>query len=220
MNSIQVATTSSVLSQENPMNNQILNDTVHRLTRDHRSIHTDPETGKTSYPTELALFTQLRQEIASSSRPATGASSGPRIPVALQAVMLWDEIRESLNTVHITLRGQDDPKKSAERKLQEWAAWAGTDSQTDSAKKCLRDVLKWAAAIEQLLNPVRRVEIVGACPTDNCSASHVWAWDEGEYVRNTAITATGSEARCGACGTTWTGAELHTLALNLGTVAA
>lgn len=202
------------------MTQQQLNDTVHRLTRDHRTTHTDSDTGRTSYPTELALFTQLRQEITSSSRPTVGASSGGRIPVALSAVVLWDEIRETISTMHIAITGKDEPTKSPEAKLQKWAAWTQTDVSGDEGRKCLQKATAWAAAIDHLINPVRRIEITGSCPVEECGASHAWTWDEDEYVRNTAITATGTEARCGACGTTWVGAELHTLALELRKVAA
>ncbi|MGM9473173.1 DUF7341 domain-containing protein [Pseudarthrobacter sp. YS3] len=188
-----------------------LNETVHRLTRDHRTTVADPETGTRTYPTELALFTQLEQELSSSSRPSGGASTGPRIPLALAAVMLWSEIRETLNTKHIAITGRDDTLKPPAQKLQEWAAWAGSDE----AAKCLRASAAWARAIEQLINPIRRTEITGACPAVDCGATHAWTWEDGEYVRNTAIMATGSEARCGACGTAWVGAELHSLALGL-----
>lgn len=193
----------------------LLNATVHRLTSDHRTTHTDPDTGTKSYPTEMSLFEQLRQEIASSSRPSTGGSSGSRTPIAVPAFGLWAEIREVLATMHIVITGRDEPKLSAEAKLQKWAAWTQSDVSGDAAQKCLTSSTSWAASIEQLLNPVRRIEIQGCCPVEECGASHAWTWDEDEYVRNTAITATGNEARCGACGTTWAGAELHTLALQL-----
>ncbi|MDQ0679068.1 hypothetical protein QFZ30_002450 [Arthrobacter pascens] len=202
------------------MTEQQLNATVHRLTRDHRTSHTDCDTGKTSYPTEMALFTQLRQEITSSSRPSTGASSGPRSPVALGAVVLWDEIRETLATMHIAITGKDEPATSPESKLQKWAAWTQADTSGNETQKCLHRATAWAAAIDQLINPVRRIDISGSCPAEGCGVSHAWTWDEDEYVRNTALTASGSEARCGACGATWVGAELHTLALELWKVAA
>lgn len=137
------------------MTEQQLNATVHRLTRDHRSTHTDTDTGKTSYPTEMALFTQLRQEITSSSRPSTGASSGPRIPVALAAVVLWDEIRETLSTMYIAITGKDEPTKSPEDKLQKWAAWTQGDVSGNETQKCLHKATAWAAAIDQLISRIK-----------------------------------------------------------------
>lgn len=200
------------------MSHADLRSTVHRLTRDHKTTFVDSETGHVTYPTELALFTQLRQEQASGSRAATGAkSSGSRSPIALGAVTLWSEIRETLNTMHIALTGKDNPTLTPEQKLQHWADATAGDTTGQSAEKCLRSATKWATAIETLLNPIPRLEVKGACPT--CAATHAWTWVEGEYVRNTAITATRNEARCGACQTSWEGQAINDLANNLGKAA-
>jgi hypothetical protein len=195
-----------------------LNSAVHRLTRDHKTTHVDSTTGQVSYPTAIALFSQLRQEQASGSRAGTGAkSSGSRSPIALGAVTLWSEIRETLNTMHVALTGKDDPALSPEAKLQNWAKAAEADESGRSVEKCLKAAIKWATAIETLLNPIPRLEVKGACPA--CSETHAWTWNEDEYVRNTAITATRFEARCGACDTTWQGQEINDLASTLGKAA-
>jgi hypothetical protein len=198
------------------MTQQQLNDTVHRLTRNHRTTHIDAESGDKSFPTELSLFKQLQQEIESGRRAnGGGGGTGSRSPIAIPAFSLWSEIRETLSTMHIAITGKDEPTLSPESKLQKWAVWTQSDTNGDAGRKCLENATKWMLSIQQLLNPVRRTEIVGACPQTDCGATHAWTWDEDEYVRNTAITATGAEATCGACGTTWVGAELHTLAMEL-----
>lgn len=198
------------------MNIDTLNDNVHRLTREHRAIHVDSESGAKSYPTEMSLFEQLRQEIESGRRPnAGGGASGSRSPIAIPAFSLWSEIRETLATMHIVTTGKDEPQLSAESKLQKWAVWTQSDNSGQAARKCLENTTKWMLAIQQMLSPIRRTEIVGSCPQADCGATHAWTWDEDEYVRNTAITATGTEAQCGACGATWVGAELHELAFQL-----
>ncbi|KQQ98405.1 hypothetical protein ASF72_18340 [Arthrobacter sp. Leaf141] len=203
------------------MNTDTLNATVHRLTREHRTTNTDADTGEKSYPTELSLFQQLQQEIQSGRRAeGAGGGTGSRSPIAIPAFSLWSEIRETLATMHTAITGKDEPKLSAESKLQKWAAWTQADNSGETARKCLENATKWMLSIQQMLNPVRRAEIVGACPQDECGATHAWTWDEGEYVRNTAITATGAEATCGACGTVWAGTELYTLAKEIGKVAA
>lgn len=192
-----------------------LNATVHRLTRDHKTTFIDPHAGAVSYPTVLSLFTQLRQEQASGSRRGTGgAASGSRSPIAINAVTLWAEIRETLNTMHIALNGKDDGTLCPEAKLQKWAVATLADTTGQSTEKCLRTAAKWAAAIESLISPIPRIEVRGACP--DCAATHAWTWDEDEYVRNTAITATRYEARCGACGASWTGQGIHDLADTIG----
>lgn len=195
-----------------------LNATVHRLTRDHKTTFTDPHTGTVTYPTVLSLFTQLRQEQASGSRRATGGSaSGSRSPIAINAVTLWAEIRETLNTMHIALTAKDDKALTPEVKLQKWAVATLADTSGRSTEKCLGTARKWATAIESLISPIPRIEVRGACPA--CAATHAWTWDEDEYVRNTAITATRHEARCGACKTSWAGAAINNLAITIGKAA-
>jgi hypothetical protein len=195
-----------------------LNATVHRLTRDHKTTFTDPQTGAVSYPTVLSLFTQLRQEQASGSRlGAGGKASGSRSPIAINAVTLWAEIRETLSTMHIASTGRDDRTLTPEAKLQKWAVSTLGDNSGQATEKCFRTAARWAAAIEGLISPVPRIEVRGACP--GCAATHAWTWDEDEYVRNTAITATRYEARCGACGASWTGSAINDLANTIGKAA-
>lgn len=195
---------------------QNLNDQVHQLTRPHRVTYIDPETGRTTYPTELSLFDQLRQEQASGNRPGGGASgSGSRSPVAIQALMLWMEIRETLNTQYVAIIGKDDHNVSPEAKLQKWGAHVQADTSGVQPRHCLQTVIGWATAIHDLLHPIRRTEITGACPNKECGVTHAWKWDDGEYIRNTALTATGAQAKCGACGSVWAGQALHALAQGL-----
>jgi hypothetical protein len=198
------------------MTEQQLNEAVHRLTREHRITYIDAESGDKSFPTELSLFEQLRQEIQSGRRAkASGGGTGSRSPIAIPAFSLWCEIRETLSTKHIAITGKDEPGLSPESKLQKWAVWTQADTTGEAGKKCLENATKWMLSIQQLLNPIRRTEIVGGCPQPDCGATHAWTWVEDEYVRNTALTATGAEATCGACGTTWIGVELHALAMDL-----
>ncbi|MBE0009584.1 MULTISPECIES: hypothetical protein [unclassified Arthrobacter] len=190
---------------------QLLNDHIHRLTREHRVTYTDPETGTTSYPTEMSLFDQLRLEQASGRRSTGGSGSGSRSPIAIQAMILWNEIREALNTRHIQHTAADEPEVSHESKLQKWGVRALADPTGAAQENCLRTAVGWANAISNLISPVRKIEIVGTCPVDGCHATHAWTWNEDEWIRNTAITAAGVQAHCGACGTIWAGAELHSL---------
>lgn len=200
------------------MTEQQLIATVHRLTRDHKTTHTDPHTGEVTYPTVLSLFTQLRQEQASGNRRASGGkSSGPRSPIAINAVTLWSEIRETLSTKHIALSGKDDTSMLPETKLQKWAVATLADTTGRETERCLQTAAKWAAAIQGLISPAPRIEVQGACPA--CAATHAWTWADDEYVRYTAITANRHEARCGACGATWEGSAIADLANTLGRAA-
>lgn len=146
------------------MNTDNLNATIHRLIREHRTTHVDTGSGNKSFPTELSLFEQLQQEIESGRRAnGGGGGTGSRSPIAIPAFSLWSEIRETLATMHIAITGKDEPKLSPESKLQKWAAWTQSDNSGEATRKCLESATRWMTAIQRLLNPVRRVEIVGRC---------------------------------------------------------
>ncbi|WP_458116989.1 DUF7341 domain-containing protein [Arthrobacter sp. D2-10] len=190
---------------------RLLVDHIHQLTREHKASHTDTDTGIVSYPSEMSLFDQLRLEQASGRRNTGGTGSGSRSPIAVQAVILWSEIRETLNTRHIQITGTDVPGLPPETKLQKWGMHALADPAGKEQTDCLRSVAGWVQAIRNLINPVHRIEVVGTCPVPECLSTHAWTWDEDEWVRNTAITAAGLEAQCGACGSVWAGPDLREL---------
>lgn len=168
------------------------------LSKAHPIRHVDPENGLVSYPNESSLFEQLRTEIGSSSRRGGKSGSGSRSPVALAAVSLWSEIQESLNTAHILISGTDAPKKSAEEKLELWADAAKDE---DTMFRCTTTTNEWIQQIRELLNPVPSIEIIGACPS--CGERYAFTEQDGETLRNAALTATVHGAKCGACGAEW-----------------
>lgn len=205
---------------------QKLNQAVHELTRSHvtthddlegggkRSFHTDPESGATVPFREMPLFEQLRQERVSSTRRSGASGSGSRAPVAIPALVLWNEIQETLNTRMVQIDGKDRPDLSPEAKLQRWAAHTLQDPSGGLQQQCLRTIVGWAMAIQNLLHPVRKTEILGTCP--ECRETHAWSWQEDEWIRNTALAAVGLDVTCGACGSQWCGAEAVTsLAVSL-----
>ena len=192
---------------------------VHELTRSHLTAHIDTETGeaRTTYADsatgtnkpfkELSLFDQLRKEQASGTRSTGGGTngSGSRAPVAIQALVLWSEIQESLNTRIIQSTGNDQPNLRVEEKLQKWAAHTLQDTTGAMQLQCLSHLVSWVSAIRGMLYPVRKTEIVGRCPA--CQKSFAWSWAEDEWIRNTALTAVGLDVSCGSCGSQWSGAD-------------
>lgn len=180
------------------MNNLELAKNISILTKTHPERHQDPETGQYSFKQEISLFEQLRYEIGSSSRRGGKSGSGSRSPIALAAVTLWAEIQESLNTAHILIAGSDAPAKSAEEKLELWTSAAKDE---DTISRCTTTTSEWIEQIRELLNPVPSIEIVGACPA--CGERYAYIEQDGETLRNTAITATIKGAQCGACGAEW-----------------
>lgn len=181
------------------------------LTTAHPVRHIDPETGATTYPHEMPLFEQLRNEIGASSRRGGQSGTGSRSPIALGAVTLWSEIQESLNTSYISITGKDNPTLSAEEKLSIWVKAA---KEADVIRRCTDTTGGWIKAIRELLNPTPSVELVGACPA--CEQTHAFTIEGEEKVRNTALTATVTEANCRSCGAQWDHTQFEELLHQIG----
>lgn len=192
---------------------QQLNESIRLLTREHRTLHVDSVTGNATYPIELSLFDQLRLEQASGRRGGAGSGSGSRSPVAMAALILWSEIRESLNTTHISITGTDAPAMTPETKLELWVRHAARSTDDAVPERCLQVVNSWANAIQDLLNPVPSIEINGPCPA--CNQTHAWTLHDGEKIRNTALTANITEAKCRSCHAEWSSAEFDQLATSI-----
>lgn len=197
---------------------QTLTQAAHRLSRDHKSLHIDPITQVATYPTELSLFTQLRIEQESGRRGGGTSGSGSRSPIALSAVILWNEIQEALNTRVIALTGSDAPRASAEEKLDHWVKSVKQSGAPEDEAHCAKALNAWVNAITDLLNPEPRIELTGQCPV--CHQTHSWTLDDGEYFRNTALSATIQSANCRACGTEWPRQEFQALAASINQEAA
>lgn len=176
------------------------------LTRPHIVRHIDNETGQTSYPQEIALFEQLRTEIGSSSRRGGKSGSGSRSPVALAAVALWSEIQESLNTSYISITGADSPELQPESKLETWASAA---QDYDTLARCVETTSRWIAEIRELINPEPSIELVGQCPA--CGNSHAFTEQDGETIRNTALSANVYGANCRSCDAHWEPSQFEDL---------
>jgi len=177
---------------------------IETLVSDHPVDHVDPVTKKVTHPKEIALLEQLRMEIQSGRRPGGGSGSGSRSPVALGAVTLYNEIRESLNTAYISLTGKDDHAVSPEDKLRLWQK-AAVSRGDDAITKCTKITAKWIEAINELISPETKLELVGACPA--CGNTHHTEEVDGEPTRNRALYATLAKAECRSCGAVWTSKE-------------
>lgn len=192
---------------------QQLNESIRLLTREHRTLHIDAVTSKATYPIEFSLFDQLSLEPASGRRGSAGAGSGSRSPVAMAALILWTEIRESLHTTLISITGTDAPALTPETKLELWVNHAARSTDDEVPERCLQAVNSWANAIQDLLNPTPNIEINGPCP--NCNQTHAWTLNDGERIRNTALTATTAEAKCRSCHGEWPSTEFEQLATSI-----
>jgi hypothetical protein len=150
----------------------VLRDAVTQLTRPHHRYVRDEEGGGRVVPA-APLLVQLRMEITSASGGTGGGASSTTaaIPLAAAALDLFTEIAETVHEewwlAHRYHHGHGRGKLVTE--LRWWTAVARRDP--ESLARAATLCAGWAAAITNLLQPVRRWEIVGACPT--CGAERV-----------------------------------------------
>ena len=167
----------------------------------------------------LPLLQQLRYACRQDTRGgASGHSTGPSAPIALQATMDYRALASTVQAWHVAITGQ--AYGSLEQQLLAWAHWSQTpavqSAEPDRAGECLAFAQYWTEKITAMLNPVRKGEIPGACP--ECLATEAWDNVDGERTRiGHAIIAQAGVARCLNCGTQWAGKDLHALAASLKT---
>lgn len=193
-----------------------LNQLVHQLARPHKTmIERD---GGTREPVDvLPLLQQLRYACKQDQRGgASGHSTGPSAPLALQATMDYREIQSVIQQWHVHITGQN--YGSIEQQLLTWAAWAQSPTiaahEPGQADDCMVWCRGWVEKISATLHPVRKGEIPGECP--ECLTTEAWDNIDGERTRiGHAIATASGVAKCLNCGTQWAGKDLHTLAAKL-----
>lgn len=191
-----------------------LNSLVHDLARPHATRIATESGSRTGF--ELPLIHQLRIERTSGSRMGGSSGTGSRIPVALDASNVYQDIVDTLSAWHREITGHT--YGTPEQMLVTWAWWAQSPTIAGScgesrAVEAHTACTLWTKQIRDLLNPIRRVELAGACPS--CQEEYAWENVQGARTRlHTAITAVGAEASCHNCGTSWAGKDLHRLALS------
>lgn len=167
----------------------------------------------------LPLLQQLRYACRQDTRGgASGHSTGPSAPIAIQAVMDYRNLAGTIQEWHVAITGQ--AYGSVEQQLIAWAHWVQSPivaaAEPERAVECQAYLAKWVSKIEAMLHPVRKGEIPGACP--ECGCTEAWENVDGERTRiGHAIIAQGGVARCLNCGTQWVGKDLHVLAASLRT---
>lgn len=180
----------------------------------------------------VSLLKQLREEVAGSGGRAGGPRRSAPVPVAVEALDLWNAVlkgtRLMVKTFDVHLE-QEGPEHAI--RLSVAAAGGNTDL---SALWGLRNVLDgWVKSIRTLLYPSKRVQLWGhPCPVEGCGEKTVWRRDDtdGEVKRTAALeigmgenqsgTLAATEARCLACGEVWPRDRLLDLADSMGLVIA
>ena len=193
-----------------------LDQLVHQLARPHKTM-IERDGGRKELVDVLPLLQQLRYACKQDQRGgASGHSTGPSAPLAIQATMDYRGIQAVIQEWHVHITGQN--YGSIEQQLLTWAAWAQSPAILQHEPTAVDDMTVWCRGwvekITKTLHPVRKGEIPGACP--ECEATEAWDNIDGERTRvGHAIVHQGGVAKCQACGQEWAGKDLHALAAKL-----
>jgi hypothetical protein len=176
----------------------------------------------------VSLLKQLREEVAGSGGRAGGPRRSAPIPVAVDALDLWNSIQAGA-LVLAAETGAHLDLHDTEHAIRKSVAAAGGLSDLE-ALWGLRNALEtWVKAIRTLLDPPKRISLWGkACPMAACGEQTVWRRDErdGEVKRTAALevameedrsgSLVAKECRCLACNEVWPRSKLVELANAMG----
>ncbi|WP_295108681.1 hypothetical protein [uncultured Kocuria sp.] len=187
----------------------LLAETVHQLTRTHK-VQVPGTQHPAQYADALPLLEQLRMLIRGTGHGGQeigGAGGGSKPPINLRALDLWTEIT---TTVNQGWPGAGRPVTQSVPLGFKLRAWAEQDPEN---VRLTDQCLAWAEQITRAIHPVKRIDIMGTCPS--CQCTHVMNTDPetGEHTYNHALTAYTEPAHvaCAVCGTTWEGQAIHHL---------
>lgn len=176
----------------------------------------------------VSLLKQLREEVANSGGRPGGVRRAAPIPVAVEALDLWNSVlagaRLMAETTDAVLT-ESGPEHAIRRSVAQ--AGGMTDLETLWG---IRNTLDgWVKSIRTLLHPAKRIPLWGRpCPVETCGEVTVWRRDDsdGEVKRAAALeigmdenqsgTLAAKEARCLACNTVWPREKLLDLAESMG----
>lgn len=188
------------------------------LTRPSKHRLVDPDTGESKWVTADPLLTQLEVAVRNSTASASfRASSGTPLPISADAFDLLQKIRSvtaerwwALYNLHFG-QGRD----TLSGRLRAWGMAAG--SSEDLTREAERYFTGWVEAIRALLEPIRRREIQGSCPT--CGAARMFDHhdEEGGTVTKPVLSVVYTRegvpgaAVCANCNSQWQGHDMAQL---------
>jgi hypothetical protein len=176
----------------------------------------------------VSLLKQLREEVSGSGgRPGGPRRSAP-IPVAVDALDLWNSI-EAGAVFLAAQTGAHLDDTTPEHAIRQSVAAAGGLTDLEAVWGLRNTLETWVKAIRTLLDPPKRISLWGkSCPMAACGESTVWRRDErdNEVKRTAALEVameedrSGSlvarECRCLACNEVWPRDKLMDLAGAMG----
>lgn len=184
---------------------------------------THMETAETAYSIDgqaivernTGMVPGLIQQLRESSTGVVGGGQGSsatntRTPIAVGIWNLLHEIGGSASD-HYQKASRQKAMGSAEENIRGWAA--SVQQFPEEVERCLAMTDKWIQQIGDLLNPVRRWELAGPCPS--CGERFVVRESEDGKAKSSALTVSKIGAQCGACEASWQPTEFHELAETL-----
>jgi len=168
--------------------------------------------GSTTWHAAPSLLNQLRGAVGNSGNRGTAARSMRPTVVNVDALDLLTDI-----THGAYFMGQ--VSGDIENCLRHAIRWATGQTDPDPAQWITAHLIRWAASITELLNPLRRFHVAAPCP--ECGTRMVWHTDPrtGDVVQVPALHVDSvSGCTCLHCGTEWPVTHLEHLAAVLGCV--
>lgn len=176
----------------------------------------------------VSLLKQLREEVAGSGgRPGGPRRSAP-VPVAVEALDLWNQVTAGAQLMARELKADLD-STDTEHVIRRVVAAAGACMDLLAVWGVRNALDSWVRAIRSLLDPPKKIPLWGKrCPVEVCGEVTVWRKDEsdGEVKRTAALeigmaegrsgTLEARDCRCLACGEVWPRSRLLELAEAMG----
>lgn len=176
----------------------------------------------------VSLLKQLREEVGNSGGRAGGVRRSAPIPVALEALDLWNSVLAGA-TLMAEETGAALTEPGPEHAIRRSVAQAATLTDVVTLWGVRNTLDGWVKAIRALLHPAKRIPLWGrSCPVEACQEVTVWRRDDsdGETKRTAALeigmdenqsgTLAAREARCLACAAVWPRDRLLELAEAMG----
>lgn len=190
---------------------------VGQLTRPTKHRVVDPITGESRWVTAQPLLVQLVLAIANSGASTTfKGSGGTPLPISTQALDIYQEIEKTIAerwwALHRLHHGHG--RSTLAGRLRAWASVVQVDDELLADAERL--AVGWVKAITGLLQPLRRREIIGACPA--CTVRYVLREDDGDTIKAPALVLVYDAdnnplaATCQNCGAIWEGHAIMDLA--------
>lgn len=155
----------------------------------------------------MSLLDTLRECIYTGTEKGSGKSSfGSKPLISVGAWDLYNEIEAEWKQQGLSL----------EQSFRAMPILALTMDNYEASKQLLKSLVSIAKAINDLLDPPRRLHVSAACPV--CDVRTVFRPDDsGELVQQAALVVDGIKGcLCMACGSIWSVNHLETLARDVG----